>query len=95
MKTALRYLAYCSVLINIYVFAMWIYAFNTSNKQEERVRRFNELVPSFNSIYIQTLILVALSIISIFYLAKAANAYNKVIMALQIFCVFIYVFQHM
>ena len=95
MKTALKYLAYASILINIYVFAMWIYAFNTSDKQEERVRRFNELFPSFNSIYIQTLILVVLSIISIVSFAKATKAYNKVVMALQMFCVFIYVFQHM
>ena len=95
MKTALKYVAYASVLINIYVFAMWIYAFNTSDKQEERVRRFNELVPSFNSVYIQTLILVVLSIVSIVYFAKAAKPFNKILMALQIFCVFIYVFQHM
>ncbi|RYZ97297.1 MAG: hypothetical protein EOP47_22025 [Sphingobacteriaceae bacterium] len=91
MKNALKYLAFPSLVLNIFYFAYWIYAANISNSHQESVAKYRELVPFEIGVLLFSLLLAAFTILSIVLLTRERQTIYKVLIGVQVFFLVTYV----
>ena len=83
MKTALKYIAYPSLILNVFYFAYWIYVSNIYNTHAESVEKYSSLIPFEIQVLVFSLILSVLTIFSIIIFTKQRYNIYKVLIAVQ------------
>lgn len=83
MSNILKYIAYLSVILNIFYLTLWIFVFNRFETQQERVENYSSFVPFGLSIAIADLLLIVLTILSIIAFTRRDVTINKVLIVVQ------------
>lgn len=93
MGNILKYLAYISVILNVFSLVLWIFIFNMIDSQQDRVASYSSFIPFGLSIIVANALLIVLTITSIIVFTIQKPAITKLLIIVQALFLCLYVWQ--